>query len=159
MLDSIDASSRPASSSDQTLRAVLAAQIALLRNDARQARALLLTATDTTRGDFILPVLTEVYIALGHTDSAFAAATRLADREPFGIDAQDAWLRNLLTLGRLAETLGRADQARDAYGRLERQLSSGDADHPLLLETRRALARFNNGGDSSKSRVVRPRTP
>ena len=67
------------------------------------------------RSDYTLPALIDVYVATGHRDSALVAATRFKSRAVFGIDAQDAWLRNLLTRGRIAEQLGQMDVATTAY--------------------------------------------
>ena len=72
------------------------------------------SATDTMRSDYTLPALIDVYVATGHRDSALVA-TRFKSRAVFGIDAQDAWLRNLLTRGRIAEQLGQMDVATTAY--------------------------------------------
>ena len=131
-----------ASSDDRTVRAILAARIALAQNRIATARSELESATDTTRSDYTLPALIDVFLARGHRDSALVAATRFESRAVFGIDAQDAWLRNLLIKGRIAEALGRTAEATTAYARLEAQLKSGDADHPLLIESRRGLARL-----------------
>lgn len=142
MLTIVNESMREASSDDRTVRAVLAARIALAQNRAVAARRELEAATDTTRSDYILPALVDVLLALGHRDSALVAATQFEKRVVFGIDAQDAWLRNLLMKGRIAEQLGRTELATTSYARLESQLLSGDADHPLLVESRRGLARL-----------------
>jgi len=142
MLRTIDASMNEASSDDRTLRAILSARIALAQNRIAAARSALESATDTTRSDYMLPALIDVLLASGHRDSALVAATRFESRVVFGIDAQDAWLRNLLIKGRIAEQLGHTEEATTAYARLESQLKSGDADHPLLVESRRGLARL-----------------
>lgn len=142
MLRRIEESMQQASSDDRTVRAILAARIALAQNRIAAARSALESATDTTRSDYTLPALIDVFMAGGHRDSALVAATRFESRAVFGIDAQDAWLRNLLTKGRIAEQLGQMDVATTAYARLESQLKSGDADHPLLVEARRGLARL-----------------
>lgn len=142
MLRTIDASMNEASSDDRTVRAILAARIALARNRIAAARSALESATDTTRSDYMLPALIDVWLASGHRDSALVAATRFESRVVFGIDAQDAWLRNLLLKGRIAEQLGHTEEATTAYARLESQLIPGDADHPLLVESRRGLARL-----------------
>ena len=142
MLRRIDEVMQQASSDDRTVRAILAARIALAQNRVAAARSALESATDTTRSDYTLPALIDVYLASGHRDSALVAATRFEKRAVFGIDAQDAWLRNLLTLGRIAEQLGRTEEATTAYARLETQLKSGDADHPLLVESRRGMGRL-----------------
>ena len=142
MLTIVNESMREASSDDRTVRAVLAARIALAQNRAVAARRELEAATDTTRSDYILPALVDVLLALGHRDSALVAATQFEKRVVFGIDAQDAWLRNLLMKGRIAEQLGRTELATTSYARLESQLLSGDSDHPLLVESRRGLARL-----------------
>lgn len=142
LLQRIATTSRGGSANDRTIHSVLAAQIALARGNAQQARRALEAATDTTRSDYTLPALVDVHIALGHADSALEASTRFAQRVVFGIDAQDAWQRNLLILGRLSEQLGRLEDARAAYARLETQLSAGDIDHPLRLEARRGMARI-----------------
>jgi tetratricopeptide (TPR) repeat protein len=142
MLRKIDESIRQASSDDRTVRAILAARVALAQNRIAAARSALESATDTTRSDYTLPALIDVFVASGHHDSALVAATRFESRAVFGIDAQDAWLRNLLAKGRIAEQLGQMDVATTAYARLESQLKSGDADHPLLIEARKGLARL-----------------
>ena len=133
---------RPASSDDRTVRAILAARLALAQNRAAAARVALESATDTTRSDYTLPAFIDVYLAIGHRDSALTAAMRFEDRVVFGIDAQDAWLRNLLIKGRIAEQLGRNQEATTAFSRLESHLRSGDGDHPLLVESRRGLSRL-----------------
>ena len=142
MLRTIDASMNEASSDDRTLRAILAARIALAQHRIAAARRMLESATDTTRSDYMLPTLIDVLLASGHRDSALVAATRFENRVLFGIDAQDAWLRNLLIKGRIAEQLGHKEAATAAYARLESQLVSGEADHPLLIESRRGLSRL-----------------
>jgi DNA-binding SARP family transcriptional activator/tetratricopeptide (TPR) repeat protein len=142
MLRTINASMREASSDDRTVRAILTARIALAQNRAAAARRELEAAVDTTRSDYILPALVDILLALGHRDSALVAATQFESRAVFGVDAQDAWLRNLLIKGRIAEQLGRTEVATTAYARLESQLMAGDADHPLLVESRRGLARL-----------------
>jgi tetratricopeptide (TPR) repeat protein len=142
MLKAINKSMVEASSDDRTVRAVLAARIALAMRRPDSARRALEAATDTTRGGAVLPALVDVLIALGRRDSALVAATHFENRFAFGSDAQDAWLRNLLTKGRLAEQSGDKVVATSAYSRLESQLKSGDSDHPLLVESRRGLARL-----------------
>jgi tetratricopeptide (TPR) repeat protein len=142
MLTFVEKIMRQPSADERTLRAILSARIALAENRARAAREELLAATDTTRNDYILPALVDVFLVLGHRDSALVAATQFENRVAFGIDAQDAWLRNLLMKARIAEQLGRTEVATTAYARLESQLKGGDADHPLLVESRRGLARL-----------------
>ena len=142
MLKIINKSVVEASSDDRTVRAILAARIALAQRRADSARRALDAATDTTRSFYVLPALVDVLVALGRRDSALVAATQFEDRVAFGADAQDAWLRNLALKGRLAEQLGQNAVATSAYTRLESQLKSGDPDHPLLIESRRGLARL-----------------
>ena len=155
LLQMIDTTMRQAASDDRTVRAVLAARIALAEKRVEAARTALESAIDTTRNDYILPALVDVLLALGHRDSALVAATAFEDRAVFGTDAQDAWQRNLLVKGRIAEALGRNDIATTAYARLESNLKSGDGDHPLLLESRRGLARLAVIDERSAKRPTR----
>jgi DNA-binding SARP family transcriptional activator/Tfp pilus assembly protein PilF len=142
MLRNVNASLRESSSDDRTVRAILSARMALAQRRVRDARRDLEAATDTTRRGHLLAVLVDVLVALGHRDSALVAATEFEQRGDFGTDTQDAWMRNLLTKARLAEQLGQTVIATDAYTRLATQLRSGDADHPLLVESQRGLARL-----------------
>lgn len=142
MLRIVNASVRESSSDDRTVRAILSARIALAQRRVRDARRDLEAATDTTRKGHLLPVLVDVLVALGYRDSALVAATEFEQRGDFGTDTQDAWMHNLLSKARLAEQLGQTVIATDAYTRLSTQLRSGDADHPLLVESQRGLARL-----------------
>jgi tetratricopeptide (TPR) repeat protein len=141
MLEMITRLARPAFPGEETLRAILAARIALARGRSREARDQLALATDTTRNDYRLAALSDVFRALGHPDSALAAATSLSQRAPFGTDAQDVWLRNLLLVGRLAEQMGQRERAHAAYARLVSMWRSGDTALPILVEARRGSDR------------------
>ena len=137
---------------------MLSARIALARGDRHAARRALEAATDTTRSDYILSALVDVHMALGHADSALEASTRFANRATFGTDAQDAWLRNLIRKAQISERLGRLEDARTDYARVERQLSSGDSDHPLRMESARGIARLAER-DARREVPVRPPPP
>jgi tetratricopeptide (TPR) repeat protein len=153
MLDTIDRYALPGAAEEQSDRAIVAAAIALARGDARRARVDLLRATDTTRYDFTLSLLADVYETLGHRDSAYRAATQLSERAPFGTDAQEGWFRALLGRARQAEELGRHGEARQAFGRLDSLWSQGESDLPALREARRGVGRTRSV-DASASRSV-----
>ena len=156
MLDSMRRTARAESPDEQTLQAILGARVALARGDAPGAREVLRQAVDTTRSDFALSALTDVYVVLGHSDSAYAAASRLADRSPFGTDGQEAWFRALLRRAQLAEGLGLPGEARRMYDQLVSLWQTADDDLPMLVEARRGLDRLARG-DAAASRPVVPR--
>jgi DNA-binding SARP family transcriptional activator/Tfp pilus assembly protein PilF len=141
MLRILNSTVREGSTDDRTVRAILTSRIALAQQRTGDARRALMAATDTTWIGYTLPVLVDAMVALDHRDSALVAATQLEHRSVFGTDAQDAWLRNLLIKGRLAEQSGQRMEATSAYSRLESQLRAGDPDHPLLVASRLGLAR------------------
>jgi DNA-binding SARP family transcriptional activator/tetratricopeptide (TPR) repeat protein len=142
LLDTLVARSRTTSTYDQTERRILEGRIALASGRARDARTLLAQATDTTLNGFRLGLFADTYEALGAVDSALTAAEQLAREERVGDEQQFEWLRGQFLVGRLAERKGDVAKARAAYAAFAERWKQGDADHPLLVEARRALARL-----------------
>jgi len=142
LLDTLNARSRAGSMLDQTLRHLLQARIALVAGRPTEARALLLQASDTTMNGYRLALLSDTYEALGRLDSALIAATQLTRAMRVGDEQQDEWLRGFLRVGKLAERMGDAPRARDAYATIVSRFKQGDADHLQLVHARRALARL-----------------
>jgi DNA-binding SARP family transcriptional activator/tetratricopeptide (TPR) repeat protein len=141
MRDTVVKYSRPGPA-DATLRAILAARIALATGDAAAARRELVLAVDTTRFDHVYATAIEVHEALGQPDSAYAAATSLVARSPQGSEEQDRWLRAHLTAGRLAEQVANTDDAMKYYQKLMERVGRGDPELPFRKDAERALARL-----------------
>jgi DNA-binding SARP family transcriptional activator len=94
---------------------------------------------------FRLTVVAEAAAMTGEYARAEAAARRLADGWHFATAAQDAWMRALLRLARLAEARGDTAAARRAYQRYIDRWKDADVYLTELLSARRAAARL--GGE------------
>ncbi|MEO8561527.1 MAG: AAA family ATPase [bacterium] len=155
MLDSIRARATP-SVADRTVESLLAARIALSAGRAREARALLEQARDTTRDAHRLALYADSYVALGFIDSALVAAVRLSQDMQLGHEQQEEWLHASLRVGRLAVQTGDTARGVAAYRELLSRWREGDGDLPDVREARLALGRLT-AANAPRGKVARER--
>ncbi|MGE3614718.1 MAG: tetratricopeptide repeat protein, partial [Gemmatimonadales bacterium] len=147
LLDSLEARAalRPDSRQDQSALGILQADLALARGRPAEAGRLLEDLPLETYGVLVAQLRAEAHTALGHPDSAAAAARKATELLQFGLETQLDWHRSFATLAQAAEASGDMATAREAWSSLIERWKDGDADLPPLVTARRELARLQSG--------------
>jgi len=94
------------------------------------------------RNTSALESLAFAFVASGQLEDAVRRYEELIALRPFGVEAQEDWLRAHVRLGDIYERLGKPESAKASYDRLIALWKDGDADLVALKEARERAGRL-----------------